>query len=415
LKSKIVIIGGGASGILAALSAAELGVKVTLVEATDRVGKKLLSTGNGRCNITNQNIDTTFYHGEDLMFIKNILDKVNLKETLDFFYSLGLPIKALEEGRMYPMSLQASSVLDILRFSLEEKNVEVITNTKIKEISYSNSLFSIKSQDDTYFETDKIIISTGGKAFPASGSDGSGYHLAEQFNHEIIHPLPALVQLKLNYNNLKALSGIKFIGKVKILVQEELARVEEGEILFTDYGISGPPILQLSRIASEALYYNKNVKLEICVMSYMTDVELKVFMEERWYLFKDRSIQDSLIGVVNKKLIPILLKDAGITDIHQVASSISYKLKANILNLLKNWQFVVKDTNSFNNSQVTAGGIATRDIKAETLESKLQKGLYFCGEIMDVDGDCGGYNLQWAWSSGILAGRSAAIEALRDK
>jgi predicted Rossmann fold flavoprotein len=414
LKSKVLIVGGGASGILAALSAAELGANVTLLEAGDRIGKKILATGNGRCNITNENICIKYYHGEDLAFIEYVLNSFSLKETLDFFYSLGLPIKTLEEGKMFPRSLQASSVLDILRFSLEEKGVEVITNARVEEINYKKSVFNLKCKEDKYFQGNKVIIATGGKAFPSSGSDGSGYPLAEHFNHKIIHPLPALVQLKLSYDNLKALSGVKFVGRVKILVDEAVIREEAGEILFTDYGISGPPILQLSRIASESLYRGKNVKLQVCIISDMTQTELRGFMEERLELFADRSIQDSLIGVINKKLIPILLKEIGIKDIHHQTSSIPFKTKANILKLLNSWEFIVKDTNSFINSQVTAGGIATIDINKETLESKLQKGLYFCGEIVDVDGDCGGYNLQWAWSSGRLAGKSAAISALRE-
>jgi hypothetical protein len=232
--------------------------------------------------------------------------------------------------------------------------------------------------------------------------------LARNLGHNIIHPIPALVQLKLAYKNLKALSGVKFNGNVQVFVDDKPLKREFGEILFTNYGISGPPILQLSRIASYNLYKNKSVKLSVDMMPHMDNDALKESLENHWGMFSYRSVFDSFIGIINKKIIPILLKEASIKDIHKPSFELTWMEKQEIFDLLKNWQFTVSDTNTFKNSQVTAGGIDTKEVNRVTLESKIIKNMFFAGEVLDVDGDCGGFNLQWAWSSGFTAGKSAA-------
>jgi predicted Rossmann fold flavoprotein len=253
----------------------------------------------------------------------------------------------------------------------------------------------------------KVILCTGGKSAPGTGSDGSGYNLVKALGHKVITPIPALVQLKLNYKNLKALSGIKFDGNVEIIVEGDTLRKEFGEILFTDYGISGPPVIQLSRIASFNLTQKKTVSLKVDLMPHMTTEELENFLEAHWAMVGHRSVMDSLIGIINKKLIPIILKEALIDNIHKPAYELDWKEKKALYTLLKAWQFIVTDTNSFSNAQVTAGGIDTKDINPITLESKIVPNLFFAGEIIDVDGDCGGYNLQWAWSSGYVAAKAS--------
>jgi predicted Rossmann fold flavoprotein len=408
LKHSLIIIGGGAAGLTAALIAKDHGIDVAIIEGTDRIGKKILTTGNGRCNISNANINIDNYHSENSYFQKNTLDSFTSKDTINFFECLGLPLVTLDDGKMFPMSLQASSVLDILRFALEEKNIPVYINTKAKEIINNNHGFMISSSDDTTYQCEKIIIATGGKSAPKTGSDGSGYTLAKQLGHSIISPTPALVQLKLNYNRLKALSGVKFNGYAEVFINDISVQKEFGEILFTDYGISGPPILQLSRIASFSISQNKRVSLTIDMLPTIEPRALNNFLCNHWSVFEDRSVYDSFIGIINKKVIPIILKEANVEDIHKPCCNLSIKEKNAIYSLLKHWEFEISGTNSFANAQVTAGGINTKEINSQTLESNIVPKLFFAGEVLDVDGDCGGYNLQWAWSSGAIAGKSAS-------
>ena len=220
--------------------------------------------------------------------------------------------------------------------------------------------------------------------------------------------MPGLVQLKLDFPYLKSLSGIKFDGNVKLPLDNKILREEFGEILFTDYGISGPPILQLSSLASKLLYNNKKVYLQIDILPNMSKEELINLLENHWGTFYYRTIHDSFIGIINKKLIPTLLKYCGIKNIHMPCQDISWQEKEKIFNTLKNWTFIITGTNSFKNSQVTCGGVDTSQVSNKSLESLKVKNLYFCGEILDVNGDCGGFNLQWAWSSGYIAGKNAS-------
>ena len=408
LKHDIIIVGGGASGIIAAITAKNLGKDVAIIEGNDRIGKKILTTGNGRCNITNKCIDFSNYHSKNIDFFNFALSNFNATQCEDFFYSLGLPLVTLEDGKMYPMSLQASSVLDILKKALEEHDIPVYLNTKVKTVKQSKLGFRLPSSEENLFECKNLILATGGKSAPKTGSDGSGYTIAKAFGHSIVNPIPSLVQLKLNYKNLKAISGIKFDGFAEIIIDDQVKRKEFGEILFTDYGISGPPILQLSSVASRAISIGKKATLRIDLMPSKSMSDIVDFFENHWGTFNYRSVFDSFIGIINKKLIPIILKEAGVTEIHKPCFELTWKEKKNIFSFLKTWFFEIIDTNSFSNSQVTAGGVDTTFVNNLTMESKLISNLFFSGELLDVDGDCGGFNLQWAWSSGYLAGYSAS-------
>lgn len=403
-----LIIGGGASGIFSAIIAKDLGHDVAILEGSNRIGKKILTTGNGRCNITNKNIVSPYltYHSEDSKLFNAVLDSFTVEDTISTFYSMGLPLTLLDHGKMYPMSLQSTSVLDILRMSLDDKAIPVYLENKVTKITPSKNGFSITSSSGESFACKKLILSTGGKSASKTGSDGSGYKLAESLGHKIINTIPALVQLKLDYNNLKAISGIKFDGKASILVDKKIIREELGEILFTDYGISGPPILQLSRIASKGLIKGKIVEIDIDMMPNMSKEELSIFLENHFEVFSYRSIYESFIGIINKKLIPIFLKECDILDIHSPCYDLDWKKRQTLINKLKAWTFKVIDTNSFSNAQVTCGGVDTTEINPLTLESKIVSNLFFCGELLDVDGDCGGFNLQWAWSSAAVAAKS---------
>ncbi len=398
MKHDLIIVGGGASGIMAAIMAKDLGIDVAILESNDRIGKKILTTGNGRCNITNKNINVLRYHSENKTFFNKVFENFTLKNTVEFFNSIGLYLVTLDSDKMYPMSLQASSVLDVFRFALEEREVPIYLNHKVKEINYKNK-FIIDCVNEENFICNKLLLCTGGKSAPKTGSDGSGFTLAKKLGHSIVNPIPALVQLKLNHSKLKALSGVKFDGNAHIYVNDKLRRSEFGEVLFTDYGISGPPILQLSRIASYNLSKGKDISLKIDMMSNFSKDELKDFLENHFGTYSYRSVHDALIGIINKKIIPIILKEANIDNIHKPCWSLEWEEKEMLLSLLKEWTFKVSGTNSFDNAQVTAGGVDTKEVDENTLQSKIVPNLYFAGEILDVDGDCGGFNLQWAWSS----------------
>lgn len=409
----VVIIGGGASGMTAAITAKDFGLDVAIVEGTDRIGKKILTTGNGRCNITNSLISfpfENFHSANDGFFIKS-LNKFSVEDTKAFFLNLGLPIIELEKGKNYPQSLQASSVVDILKMALEEREIPVYNSYKVKSIHKSKGKFTLSTgnEDSSVIKCKKLIMACGGKSAPKTGSDGSGYTLAKSLGHSIIEPNPAIVQLKLSHNKLKALSGIKFNGYAEVLCDGKSIRKEFGEILFTDYGISGPPILQISREASLGCFKGKEVKILVDMMPDKSLKELEDFLEGHFAVFSCREVINSLIGVVNKKMIPILLREAGIDNLHKPCYELTWKEKKALINLMKSWEFKCVGTNGFQAAQVTTGGINTKEVDSETLQSKLVDNLYFCGELLDVDGDCGGFNLQWAWSSGFAAALSCTL------
>lgn len=405
----VIIIGGGASGVMCAIACKDFGLDVVLLEGTDRICKKVLTTGNGRCNITNSSIKEPFlsYHSKNNDFFTDTLKNFSVNDTINFFSILGLPLIELENGKMYPRSLQASSVIDIFRMALDDREIPLYLNHKVNSIIKTKKGFtlSIKNSEDT-FSCKKLILCTGGKSAANTGSDGSGYTLAKTLGHNIINPLPGIVQLKLNYPHLKALSGVKFNGWVDLFINDKLIRREFGEILFTDYGISGPPILQISSNASIALSMKKKVQIKIDMLPDMDEDTLINFLEGHFGMFGHRSVTESFIGIINKKLIPTILKEAHISSLHKPCYELEWEEKSNIYNLLKSWAFEVSDTNSFSNAQVTVGGVDTSEVNSNSLESKLCKNLFFCGEVLDVNGDCGGFNLQWAWSSALAAAKA---------
>ena len=299
---------------------------------------------------------------------------------------------------MYPNSLQASSVVDILLMNLEERNIPIYLENKVKSIKKQDNYFIIETNNNNIFKTKKVLLSCGGKAKPQTGSDGSMYEIIKSLGHKIIMPLPAIVQLKLAYNNLKAVSGVRFDCLAKVIVNQEIKREELDEVLFTDYGISGPAILQLSRHASLGLANNHQVKITLDLFPHLALEELLNSLKTRFSLFSQRTIYQCLIGFIHKKLIIALLKDLEVDSIHKTGYSFTHQEIIKLAKLLKNWEFNCIGTNGFNNAQTTIGGVDTKEVNENTLESKIVKGLYFSGEILDVDGDCGGYNLQWAWS-----------------
>ncbi len=401
---KIAVIGGGASGIVAAISAARNGAEVTIYERCERIGRKILATGNGRCNYTNINAGVLNYHGNNPQFIENTIDSFWVRETKDFFAELGMLTKVEENGKAYPYSLQASAVLDVLRYELERLEVKIVTGFEVKEIIRKGSGFIIKSYDAQTEVSDRVIVSAGGKASPSLGSNGSGYKIAEDFGHKVTKLYPSLVQIKTETNIIKALKGIKLDANVTICSGSKKEKAF-GEVLFTDYGLSGPAIFNISRICAED--GNKEISLDI--LPEINHNELYDILRER--RTKQRNLETFFVGMVNKKIGMAIMKYADVLPYSRTSDTISEKEIKRLVDALKNFRLQVTGTMSWNNAQVTAGGIVTDNINSSTFESKLIKGLYFTGEILDIDGDCGGYNLQWAWSSGYIAGKNASKES----
>jgi hypothetical protein len=406
---KVAVVGGGAAGLIAAMAARYNGAEVTVLERKDRVGKKILATGNGRCNLSNMDLDISHYHGTNPKFAMGALNRFDFHKTMDLFEGLGIAWKVEEGGKVYPMSHQASSVLDVMRYELDRLGVITKVEAGVNTIESQNGGFILKLSTGEKIKAHRVIITTGGKAAPNLGSNGSGYALAEKLGHNIVDPFPALVQLKLSADFLKQISGVKFEGEAEIWAAGKARARAGGEILFTDYGISGPPILSLSRKAGEYLQEGEEVFIRVILINSMSAGQLETFLLQRLQQQAHKSIFFSFVGFINKRLIPVLLKEAGITDINKKAGQITTGERTALLEILQNWRLKVAGTNSWNAAQVTAGGVDVKDVDPKTLESKLVPGLFFAGEVLDIDGDCGGYNLQWAWSSGYIAGESATI------
>lgn len=404
----VLIVGGGASGLLAAIAASEKGAEVCLLEKNPRVGKKILATGNGRCNYTNVGALPRDYNRPD--FVAPAFSLFGPGATVGFFRRLGIVPKVEDEGKTFPLSEQASSVLDVLLYRTKELGVEIVADAPVNEITVRGGVFSLLTTQGT-FQGKSVVLATGGKAMPASGSDGSGLRLAQNLGHRITPVFPSLVKLRLSSPHLAGLDGLKFPGTVQLLSGNQLLQADSGDVLFTDYGISGPPVLQLSRTANALLQSGKEVFLRVIPVSSLSRGEILARFREK----PDMPAEFALVGLLHKRLIPAVLKEAGIPKLNVPCASLSPAQIERVADLLAGWDFPVTGSLGFEEAQVTAGGVDTRDVDPPTLGSKKIKGLYFAGEILDVDGPCGGYNLQWAWTSGYVAGTQAAEAALGGK
>lgn len=414
-KNSVLIIGGGASGLAASIHAARNGAEVTILEHNDRVGKKILSTGNGKCNLTNLHMNAECFRGGDPRFIQSVLDQFTVRNTLDFFGELGIYPK-IKNGYVYPNSEQAASVLDVLRQEAEYLKVRVITQAHTAHIRPQgrNSGF-ITEYGGGRQQSDTVILAAGSKAAPVTGSDGSGYELAKELGHRIVRPLPALVQLRSDKNPIfKQLAGIRTEALVTIVSEGKRLAFDRGEVQLTDYGISGIPVFQVSRFASNALDRKKTVTALIDFLPDLDAGGVRALLESRKAFRPQKACEDYLTGLFPKKLAHVLLKQAGIALSVQAGSLSSRQLSA-LTGQIKEFGVPITAANPFANAQVCCGGVDTSQICSDTMESRLLEGLYFAGEIMDVDGICGGYNLQWAWSTGAAAGRNAALKTQERK
>lgn len=384
--NKVAVLGGGASGIMAAITAAEYGAEVILAEKNHRVGKKLLMTGNGRCNFTNINLKAEDYNSA---FVSDALAVFPPNQTIAFFKEIGLISREEDEGRIYPASGQASAVLEVLLLELERKKVSVVCDFDVSRISKTDTGFEVISKDGKKVYADKIIASFGGKAAPKTGSDGSGYRILERFGHSITPLDGALVQLKTD----RSIKGVR--AKAAVMLRNI---TEKGEVQFTEYGLSGIPIFNISRYAKNG----DTVVLDL--MPDYSETELFEYLKAR----KAQKLETYLVGIINKQLGQMLLKECEVGKLSRMSSELKDFEIDKIAKTIKNWHFTVTGKMPWENAQVTEGGIKFSEVNSKTMESKLVKGCYITGEMLDVDAPCGGFNLQWAWSSGYLAGKSAA-------
>ena len=404
MQVDVAVIGGGAAGFVAAIMAKKHGKSVAILERKDRVLKKVLATGNGRCNYTNINANISNYYGENSSFIKEVLENFTVKDTIKFFEEIGIVPKIEERGKVYPYSGQASSIVDVLRRTADYLGIESHVNFNVVKIVNKSSDFRIYSEDSKSITAKKVILAAGGQASPELGSNGSGYKLAKELGHEITELRPALVQLKTEKEPIKGLEGIKVNSKINVFSKDKLLASDEGELLFTNYGISGSVVFNLSHVV--ALY--DRIKFIVDFMPDYNVEEIEELLKKRQEKLSYLTMENYLTGVLNKKLGQLLLKRAGIEKLSFLVSKLDKTMISKIAELIKNYEIKVIETTGFKNAQVTAGGVKTNDINPKTMESYKIKGIYFIGEILDVFGDCGGYNLQWAWATGYLAGNNIA-------
>ena len=406
MKGRLGIVGAGASGLAAAIAAARAGAQVTVIEHMDKAGKKILSTGNGRCNLTNRRMEAECFRCGQKDFPMKVIERFGLEETLGFFEGLGILIKD-RNGYLYPYSDQASSVRDVLLQEAERRRVQIHLSCHIERIEERPCGGFVLHTDQGRLSEDALILAAGSKAAPSTGSDGSGYELARQLGHSIIKPLPALVQLRCQGNMYRQMAGVRTEAGVRLLVDGELAAEDRGELQLVDYGLSGIPIFQVSRFAARALDQRRRVTVRVDFMPAWEEREAFVLLKKRASLLGYKPVSDFFTGMLNPKLAQVLIKCSGVNPSLK-AGELTGKQLGRILGQLKSYEAIVMSVNPFANAQVCCGGVDTRQVDPRTMQSRIKRGLYFAGEILDVDGICGGYNLQFAWSSGVTAGRSAA-------
>ena len=409
---KIAVIGGGPAGMMAAVQAAMAGADAELYEKNDRVGKKLLSTGNGKCNFSNKEMTKNAYFGSAVSFYDELYDVFGLSETIDFFSQNGMLIHD-RQGYLYPLSNQASTVLDIMRLALDRYKVTIHADRAVQALhrDEKNGTFQVITNNSsekmqTTRNYDAIILACGGMAAPKTGSDGNGFALAEKFGHHITEIVPALVQLRCREDFLKSVAGVRTDAALTLYIDGTPVKYERGELQLTDYGISGIPVFQFSREASYALLHKKTVTVGIDFLPEYDKDSCALFFEKRFHTLKDRTLEQFLTGITNKKINQLIIRLCGCKPQDEV-NSLSAKKCREIAALYRNLTLSVYKTNGFEQAQVSAGGIPAKELTVH-LESKYVPNLFFAGEMIDMDGICGGYNLQWAWTSGAIAGRTAA-------
>jgi hypothetical protein len=391
----VIVIGAGASGLMAAFTAAKENARVLLLEQKDQIGKKILATGNGKCNFTNENMELSSFHG-DLQLAESVLKQFSKEDTLEFFHRLGIFPKN-KNGYYYPNSEQAASVVSAFSYAIERNDkITLQTSSKISQIRKARDFFTVVTEEHRKETGKAIILASGLLAAPKLGSDGFLFAAVKELGHHFTPIVPALCGFYCKGADFKRISGVRVAARVTVFIDGAPAAADTGELQLTDYGISGIPVFQVSRHASMGLYEKKKVEAELTFLPELTDEALEAEISYlRQQLGADASIREILNGLLPKKLALELERKSG-GDV------------AKLLSLIRHFRVTVERARDFEFAQVCAGGIRSEEINRETLSSRLVPGLFFAGELLDVDGICGGYNLQWAWSSGYVAGKCAA-------
>lgn len=382
--------------MMAALSAGRQGYKTLLIEKNNKLGKKILATGNGRCNFTNVFASSKDYNSD---FVLGALSVLSVKDTLKLFDDLGLMKLEEGQGRCYPASEQAQSIMDVIEEELKRLKVEILYEKEVRLVTKNNGLFKLDFTDSSSLISKNVIVATGGISLPQSGSTGDGYTIAKTFGHSITSLVPSLTRLKLKHQYLNEMSGVRFTNNLKLISDNQVIDEVYDDVIFNKTGISGLGILSLSKQANFSVNANKKTTVVVRLVDSNEETLLKRFNRLSY-----KTVFNGLVGLINKKLIIPVLEEAGIKNYNRAVSSLNKQEVKKLIKILLGFEFEVIGSDGFDDAQVTSGGVNLEEVNKTTLESLLVEGLYFTGEVLDIDGKSGGYNLQWAWSSGYLAG-----------
>lgn len=407
MKKRVAVIGGGASGLTAALMASEK-CSVVVFEKQKKIGRKILITGNGRCNISNTGIDAARYHGHNPGFVNNIFSKFGLSETEDFFRSIGVPFIEEDDGKLFPASLQASLIPKVFEYELTARGVEIRLHRRIEKIIPQKKGFRVITAGMEEEEFDSVILSCGSCAYPQTGASRGGYELAHSLGHTVYEPFPVITPINVPLKALHRLQGIKWDCGVKVYLGRKVIAESCDELLFTAYGISGPAALKVSRWVNEGVLKNEIPEIAIDFFPQLSKNELRdmvvLLLED-----KKKKLGFSLLGILKERVPDVLLSVSGI-DPEKKNGSVTEKEIETILSALKSFRIEPGKSRGFDEAVAAAGGVSVDEIDPATMESKLVKGVYITGELLDIDGDSGGFNLQFAWSTGAIAGMSQFSE-----
>ncbi len=406
----LAIVGGGASGLAAAIAAgrAHSGIRAAVLEAQPRCGRKLLATGNGRCNITNRTADPSSYNSDSAEVVRRVFERVDEKNTEEFFLSLGLPLREESEGRTYPFCGQASAVLDLLRLALANLNIPELCGCRVDKISRDGgSSRYILHTTLGVVRAKCVIIACGGLAAPKLGGCKDGYELMRSLGHSQTKLTPSLAPIPVKSPNLSALKGVRISAEAALCDNSGKIYSDRGEVQFGDKALSGIVVFQLSS-ALAAMKRTDGVCVELDLLPDMSASEVELMLVERREIMRGAALENYLVGLFNKRVGICLIKDAVEARFSSDASSLDDEAVKRLAYVIKHWRFPVSGASSWDSAQVTCGGIRLSEINGDDMSSLKHKGLFAAGEMLNADGKCGGFNLQWAWSTGILAGRSAA-------
>jgi len=409
---QVLVVGGGASGMMAAITAARNGARVLVLEKKKRLGRKLLATGNGRCNFTNKVQEKNCYRSSEADLPMRVIQKFSWEDSVRFFDEIGV-LARNREGYYYPASNQAVTVLRALERELVRLGAEIHTEEAVSDVERragqnGRDAFLVKTDKGSYLAK-KVILSTGGMAAPVYGSTGDGYACAKRLGHHVALPVPALTSLVLDGDFMKAWGGVRIHGKVSLYNDKDCLLCEDsGEVQMVSYGISGIPVFQVSHYAARELAENRSVILSLDSMpDYSRDWILDALLKRQRHN-GEQSMGDLLGGMMPDKLAGVYLRQTKIAVSGRASETEKGRLEE-LAAVIKQMKIPVKAVSGFERAQVTAGGVHLSEVNPDTMESEVCRGLYLTGELLDVDGICGGYNLQWAWATGYLAGRAAGM------